>query len=83
MHRAIPQDQRIRERWNALVHQMERPEVFYTCEWAIAVDQAYRASIEPLLVLAHEGEALVGVAALAADEAARLIERRPLEGLAP
>jgi CelD/BcsL family acetyltransferase involved in cellulose biosynthesis len=73
VHRAIPQDQRIRERWNALVHQMERPEVFYTCEWAIAVDQAYRASIEPLLVLAHEGEALVGVAALAADKAEKQV----------
>jgi CelD/BcsL family acetyltransferase involved in cellulose biosynthesis len=46
---------------------MERPEVFYTWEWASAVDQAYRASMKPLLLLAREGEALVGVAALATD----------------
>jgi CelD/BcsL family acetyltransferase involved in cellulose biosynthesis len=46
---------------------MERPEVFYTCEWAIAVDQAYRESMRPLLLLAHEDETLVGVAALATD----------------
>ena len=59
MHRAIPQEQRIRDEWNALVHEMERPEVFYTCEWAMAVEQAYRASMKPLLLLAHEGETLV------------------------
>jgi CelD/BcsL family acetyltransferase involved in cellulose biosynthesis len=67
VHRAIPQDQGLRAQWNALVHQMERPEVFYTWEWASAVDQAYRASMKPLLLLAHEGETLVGVAALATD----------------
>jgi CelD/BcsL family acetyltransferase involved in cellulose biosynthesis len=73
LHRSIPQDQRTRDDWNALVQQMERPEVFYTCEWAMAVDQAYRASVAPLLVLAHEGETLVGVAALAADSAEKQV----------
>jgi CelD/BcsL family acetyltransferase involved in cellulose biosynthesis len=73
MHRAIPREQAIREQWNALVQQMEGPEVFYTCEWAIAVDQAYRASMKPLLLLAYEGEAMVGVAALATDNAEKQI----------
>jgi CelD/BcsL family acetyltransferase involved in cellulose biosynthesis len=73
VHRAIPQDQRIREQWNALVQQMERPEVFYTCEWAMAVDQAYRAAMKPLLLLAYEGEALMGIAALATDRAEKQI----------
>jgi CelD/BcsL family acetyltransferase involved in cellulose biosynthesis len=71
LHRTIPQDQRIRDDWNALVRQTERPEVFYTWEWAIAVDQAYRASLKPFILLAHEGEALAGVAALATDTAER------------
>jgi len=43
--------------------------VFYTCEWALAVQSAYRASLTPLLVLGYDGEALVGVAALATDPA--------------
>lgn len=73
MHRAIPQDQRLREQWNALVQEMERPEVFYTWEWAVAVAQAYRESMKPLLLLAHEGDILVGVVALAADNAEKEI----------
>src|SRR5271167_1527543 len=46
---------------------MERPEVFYTHEWALAVSRAYHASITPLLMLAYQQESLVGVAALAMD----------------
>jgi CelD/BcsL family acetyltransferase involved in cellulose biosynthesis len=45
---------------------MERPEVFYTYEWALAMQRAYRAALNPLLVLASEGDRLVGLAALAA-----------------
>jgi CelD/BcsL family acetyltransferase involved in cellulose biosynthesis len=52
---------------------MERPEVFYTWEWAVAVAQAYRESMKPLLLLAHEGDILVGVAALATDYAEKQI----------
>ncbi len=44
---------------------MARPEVFYTYEWAQAVQRAYRTSLHPLLVLAYENDALVGVASLA------------------
>ena len=67
MYREIPRDLQLRNQWNALVRGMERPEVFYTWEWASAVDRAYRASLKPLLLLAHDGEALVGAAALATD----------------
>jgi CelD/BcsL family acetyltransferase involved in cellulose biosynthesis len=67
VQRAIPQDQQIRDQWNALVRQMERSEVFYTWEWATAVDQAYRASLKPLVLLAHDGDTLAGLVALATD----------------
>ena len=48
---------------------MERPQVFYTYEWALAVSRAYRDSLTPLLLLAYEGDSLVGVVALATDRA--------------
>jgi len=65
----VPQDQKLRDQWNGLVRQMERPEVFYTWEWAMAVDRAYHSSLKPLLLLGYEGDTLAGVAALATDEA--------------
>jgi CelD/BcsL family acetyltransferase involved in cellulose biosynthesis len=46
---------------------MERPEVFYTWEWAFAMQSAYRAFLTPLLFMAYEGDDLVGVGSLAAD----------------
>jgi CelD/BcsL family acetyltransferase involved in cellulose biosynthesis len=52
---------------------MERPEVFYTYEWALAVQTAYHASLKPLLFLGYEGEALVGVAPLEASAPDRTI----------
>ena len=61
MHRDIAQDERLRDQWNALVFQMECPEVFYTWEWATAAGRAYASLLKPLLILAYEGEALVGV----------------------
>jgi CelD/BcsL family acetyltransferase involved in cellulose biosynthesis len=63
----IPEDQCLRKQWNALVQEMECPEVFYTYEWAMAVQRAYRRSLSPLLILGYEGDCLRGVAALAAD----------------
>lgn len=45
---------------------MERPEVFYTYEWAQAVQRAYGASLHPLLVSAYESDTLIGIASLAA-----------------
>jgi CelD/BcsL family acetyltransferase involved in cellulose biosynthesis len=70
VHREIPEDQQLRDQWNGLVLLMEHPEVFYTYEWALAVDRAYRPVMKTLLVLAYADDALVGVAALATDAAA-------------
>jgi CelD/BcsL family acetyltransferase involved in cellulose biosynthesis len=67
--RKIPDEASLRRQWNDLVLQMERPEVFYTCEWALAMQSAYQASLTPLLFLGYEGEDLVGTASLAADAA--------------
>jgi CelD/BcsL family acetyltransferase involved in cellulose biosynthesis len=55
----------LREQWNALVFQMEKPEVFYTWEWATAVARVYGEIQEPWIATAYEGDELVGVAALA------------------
>jgi CelD/BcsL family acetyltransferase involved in cellulose biosynthesis len=65
--RKIPEDSSLQGRWNDLVLQMELPKVFYTCEWALAVQSAYPASLRPLLFLGYDGDDLVGVACLAAD----------------
>jgi CelD/BcsL family acetyltransferase involved in cellulose biosynthesis len=65
--REIPEDSTVVEGWNRLVLQMERPEVFYTAEWAQAVQSAYHASRRPLLFLAYDGPDLVGVASLNTD----------------
>ncbi len=69
LHREIPEDPNLRRQWNDLVLLMERPEVFYTWEWAMAVRSAYQASLKPLLFLGYEGERLAGVASLATDAA--------------
>jgi CelD/BcsL family acetyltransferase involved in cellulose biosynthesis len=69
LHRDIPDDPLLQQQWNALVQEMERPEVFYTHQWALAVSRAYGESLLPTLVLAYEGEKLTGVAALATDPA--------------
>jgi CelD/BcsL family acetyltransferase involved in cellulose biosynthesis len=71
MQREIPQDPQLRDQWNALVHSMERPEVFYTWEWASAVGRAYAAALTPLLLLAYEEDALAGVVALVTDKAGK------------
>jgi CelD/BcsL family acetyltransferase involved in cellulose biosynthesis len=69
----VPQDPKVRDQWNGLVRQMDRPEVFYTWEWAMAVGRAYHSSLKPLLLLGYEGDTLAGVAALATDEAGKQI----------
>jgi CelD/BcsL family acetyltransferase involved in cellulose biosynthesis len=69
LHQDIPDDPLLQQQWNALVQEMERPEVFYTHQWALAAWRAFRQSLLPLLVLAYEGEKLTGVAALATDPA--------------
>jgi CelD/BcsL family acetyltransferase involved in cellulose biosynthesis len=69
LQRKIPDEPSLRRQWDDLVTQMERPEVFYTCEWALAVQSAYQSSLKPLLFLGYEGEDLIGVASLATDTA--------------
>src|SRR5256885_13028727 len=68
--REVPDDPQLASQWNALVRQMEHPEVFYTYEWALAVQRAYASSIAPLVILAYQDDSLLGVAALATNELA-------------
>jgi CelD/BcsL family acetyltransferase involved in cellulose biosynthesis len=71
VHREIPDNPELQRQWNAVALQTERPQVFYTWEWALAVQLAYKASLKPLLLLGYEGEDLVGVAALATEPAGK------------
>jgi len=64
LHQQIPDDDRLCREWNALVFRMDRPEVFYTYEWAIAVQSAYHDKIAPLLFLAYKDDDLIGVVSL-------------------
>lgn len=61
----LPDDQETVLAWNQLALRMERPQVFFTYQWALAADRAFRESLSPLTLLAHESGQLVGVAALA------------------
>jgi CelD/BcsL family acetyltransferase involved in cellulose biosynthesis len=63
----VPEEPLLLRRWNELVVQMERPQVFYTCEWALAVQSAYHAALKPLLFLGYDEDDLVAVASLATD----------------
>jgi CelD/BcsL family acetyltransferase involved in cellulose biosynthesis len=68
LHREIPEDEALRAQWNTFIQCLERPQVFYTWEWASAVQQAYGATMHPLLFLAYdEQDALNGIAALAVN----------------
>src|SRR5215813_4888320 len=63
-HAGLPE---IREQWNSLVEKVERPQVFYTYEWAQAVARTYGEWLKPLILTAHREEHLVGAVALAQD----------------
>lgn len=65
MREEIPEDPELRRSWNELALRMERPEIFYTYEWAVAVQRAYANSLKPFVFLAYEDELLVGLVALA------------------
>ncbi len=73
VHSEIPDDPEFSRQWNTLALQMERPEVFYTCEWALAVQSAYQNSLQPLLLLGYDGDDLVGIASLASDQSQKNI----------
>lgn len=61
----IPEEPEITLAWNNLVFGMERPEVFFTQQWALAASRAFSDSLCPLTFLAYECGELVGVAAMA------------------
>ena len=63
----ITEGAELRRAWNDLALRMERPEVFYTYEWAVAVQRAYGDSRKPLLFLGYEGASLVSLVALARE----------------
>jgi CelD/BcsL family acetyltransferase involved in cellulose biosynthesis len=68
IHSEIPEDPGLHQQWNALVQRLDRPQVFFTWEWAFAVQLAYHAALRPLLFLAYdERESLCAIAALAAN----------------
>jgi len=70
----IPEDENLRQQWDALAERTDQPQVFCTWEWAVAVQRAYRSTLRPLLFLAYdERELLCGVAALAADAAGKQV----------
>ncbi len=62
--REVPDDAKLREEWDELVLRTERPEVFYTYEWALAVARAYGDCRRPLLALGYKQKRLVGAASL-------------------
>jgi CelD/BcsL family acetyltransferase involved in cellulose biosynthesis len=64
----------LRCRWNALVQRVEHPEVFFTWEWARAMEQAYADSLHPwLLVFENDDKSIAGIAAMATDASRRHI----------
>lgn len=66
--REMPEDGELRRQWNQLVEHTEQPQIFFTYEWALAVQRAYRETLRPLIFLGYnDAGALCGVAALAFD----------------
>ncbi len=72
LHTKTPDDSVLQRQWNLLARQTERPEVFYTCEWALAMQAAYEASLKPLLFTGYDGDELVAVACLATDSTGKI-----------
>jgi CelD/BcsL family acetyltransferase involved in cellulose biosynthesis len=69
--REIPEELSLLRSWNDLVLQMERPQVFYMCQWALAIQSAFKSAFKPppkpLLFLGYDGDQLAGVASLSLD----------------
>ncbi len=61
----VPEDPETIRDWNNLVFRMERPEVFFSHQWARAACSAFSDTLRSLIFLVHDEEHLVGVAALA------------------
>jgi len=67
VHKGIPDSKDLQSAWQTLVQTVDRPQIFYTYEWARSVARAYEGSLDPLLITAFDEGELVGVAALAAN----------------
>jgi CelD/BcsL family acetyltransferase involved in cellulose biosynthesis len=67
VEKELPANDALGRAWNNLVMQMERPEVFYTYEWALAVQCAYPQRFRPLVMLGFEEETLAAAVSLASD----------------
>jgi hypothetical protein len=64
----IPEDANLGRQWNELVFREKAPQVFYTYEWALAVQRAYAQRLHPLIFLGYDdSESLKAVVALAED----------------
>jgi hypothetical protein len=63
----IPEDPEIVLAWNHLVLEMEKPEVFHTQQWSLAVSISFSHQLRVLTFLVNESSQLVGVAAMAAS----------------
>lgn len=62
----IPENEDLRRQWNGLLERVDDAQVFYTYEWALAVQRAYADSLKPLVLCAYDDqESLCGVVALA------------------
>ena len=67
VEKELPANDALGRAWNKLVMQMEQPEVFYTYEWALAVQCAYPQRFRPLVMLGFEEETLAAAVSLATD----------------
>ena len=64
----VPEDPSLQRQWNALVTRVNRPQVFYTYEWSLAVQRAYSETLRPLIFLAYDDkDDLHSLVALATD----------------
>lgn len=75
LHRHIPEDAELRQRWNTLALQTESPQIFYSFDWALAMQEAYVRSLKPLCLIAREdnSDEIVGIASLASDESGKVV----------
>ena len=64
----IPEDPSLLRQWNTLVQRLDRPQVFYTYEWSLAVQRAYSPVLSPLIFLGYDKqENLRALVALASE----------------
>ena len=67
----LREDSKLAASWNDLAMRMERPEVFYTYQWALAAAIAFADIVRPLVCLVYDSDQLYGVAALATSAVVR------------